>query len=115
MDSSIICTWNVLEMSIYKTYRYQYIERIITLAGSAERGKYFRYYDGVKACLLGFHLDEEKRFFIVGDANVALDEYNGQPAIIWDDWEQKSFLFISLGETVFKMFDVRNRERGCLQ
>lgn len=55
-------------------------------------------------------LPDEECFFIVGDKNVALDEYNGQPVIIWDDWRAETFVYQFGRETVFKMFDVAPKE-----
>lgn len=55
-------------------------------------------------------LPDEECFYIVGDRNVALDEYNGQPVIIWDDWRADTFVHQFGRETVFKMFDVVPKE-----
>lgn len=55
-------------------------------------------------------LSDEECFYIVGDKNVALDEYNGQPVIIWDDWRANTFISQFGRETVFKMFDVAPKE-----
>lgn len=55
-------------------------------------------------------LSDEECFYIVGDKNVALDEYNGQPVIIWDDWRANTFISQFGRETVFKMFDVVPKE-----
>lgn len=55
-------------------------------------------------------LPDEECFYIVGDKNVALDEYNGQPVIIWDDWRANTFISQFGRETVFKMFDVIPKE-----
>lgn len=55
-------------------------------------------------------LPDEECFYIVGDKNVALDEYNGQPVIIWDDWRANTFISQFGRETVFKMFDVVPKE-----
>lgn len=55
-------------------------------------------------------LPDDECFYIVGDRNVALDEYNGQPVIIWDDWRANTFISQFGRETVFKMFDVVPKE-----
>ena len=55
-------------------------------------------------------LPDDECFYIVGDKNVALDEYNGQPVIIWDDWRANTFISQFGRETVFKMFDVVPKE-----